>query len=52
MTFDGGAPQGEVSQILKIEPWPGRDAARVVVTLSRTAHFRPGESPGAAQGAE
>jgi N-acetylmuramoyl-L-alanine amidase len=51
MTFDGGASQGDVSQILKIEPWPGRDAARVVVTLSRTAHFRPGEGPGAAQGA-
>jgi N-acetylmuramoyl-L-alanine amidase len=50
ITFDGGSPQGDGSQILKIEPWPGKDASRVVVTLSRTAHFRPGESPGAVQG--
>jgi N-acetylmuramoyl-L-alanine amidase len=50
ITFDGGSPLSEVSQIVKIEPWPGKDAARVVVTLNRTAHFRPGEAPGAAQG--
>jgi N-acetylmuramoyl-L-alanine amidase len=48
ITYDGGAPQSDVTQILKVEPWPGKDAARVVVTLSRTAHFRPGEAPGAA----
>jgi len=50
VTLDGGSPLGQGSQIEKIEPWPGKDAARVVVTLSRTAHFRPGDSPGAAAG--
>ncbi len=47
---DGGSPSNDVPRILKIEPWPGKDAARIVVTLSQTAHFRPGEAPGTPEG--
>jgi N-acetylmuramoyl-L-alanine amidase len=49
--LDGGAPSSQApARIVKIEPWPGKDAARVVVTLSRPAHFRPVDTPGAAPG--
>jgi N-acetylmuramoyl-L-alanine amidase len=51
-TPDAGLLLHDGPQILRVESWPGREAARVVVVLSRPARFRPGdEAPVAGRGA-
>jgi N-acetylmuramoyl-L-alanine amidase len=45
LAFDASAPIAGPIQIVNVETLPGRDAARVVIALSRAARFRPGDSP-------
>jgi N-acetylmuramoyl-L-alanine amidase len=47
--FDGGAALTEPIRIVNVESLPGRDAARVVIALTRSARFRPGDAPTGAQ---
>ncbi len=37
---DGGASHGGDVFVNRVEHWPGKDAARIVITLSREARFR------------
>jgi N-acetylmuramoyl-L-alanine amidase len=43
---DSGAVSPNAPQIQRIDTWPGRESARVVVALSRAARFRTGDEPG------
>jgi N-acetylmuramoyl-L-alanine amidase len=43
--IDAGLPDLEPSRIVRIDPFSGRDAARVVVALSKPARFRPADVP-------
>ncbi len=38
--FDAGAPKPTNLYVDRVEHWPGREAARVVITLSRSATYR------------
>ena len=40
------APHG-TAKVLRVEHWPGKDSARVVITLSEPAAFRAGDEAGA-----
>jgi N-acetylmuramoyl-L-alanine amidase len=46
-TIDAASQATESPQIVRIEPLPGKDAARVVVALSRPSHFRSGDETNA-----
>jgi N-acetylmuramoyl-L-alanine amidase len=50
VAFDAGGASQETTRIVKLEPLPGRDAARVVIGLSKPARFRPGDVPTLAPG--
>ncbi len=39
------AMAGKAPQIVRVESWPGRDTARVVVVLDRAAPYRIGDEP-------
>lgn len=41
-TVDAGRPL-EPAKVVRVEQWPGRDAARVVITLDRAAPYRTGD---------
>lgn len=41
-TADGGRPT-EAAKVVRVEQWPGKDAARVVVTLNHAASYRAGD---------
>jgi N-acetylmuramoyl-L-alanine amidase len=41
--LDAGEPAAKAPQVVRIEAWPGRDAARVVVVLDRPAAYRVGD---------
>jgi len=41
--FDAGAPALGTARVVRVEQWPGRDTARVVVTLNRTVPYRVGD---------
>jgi N-acetylmuramoyl-L-alanine amidase len=41
---DASAPHGGAF-VDRVEHWPGKDAARVVITLSRDVHFRTSDEP-------
>jgi N-acetylmuramoyl-L-alanine amidase len=41
--LDAGEPAPKAPQIVRIESWPGRDAARVVVVVDRPAAYRVGD---------
>ena len=43
---DAAAPHG-TAKVLRVEHWPGKDSARVVITLSEPATFRAGDEAGA-----
>ncbi len=43
LAVNAGAHATERAQIVRIEPLPGKDAARIVVALNRPAHFRLGD---------
>jgi len=44
---DAGLRPNTSAQIVRVDPLPGKDAARIVVALNRPSHFRPGdETPG------
>ena len=43
---DAGARVKATPQIVRIEQWPGRDSARVVLVLDRPAKFRAGDEAG------
>jgi N-acetylmuramoyl-L-alanine amidase len=45
------AAAGKAPQIARIESWPGRDTARVVVVLDRAAPYRIGDEPLGTSGA-
>jgi N-acetylmuramoyl-L-alanine amidase len=47
---DAGSRAAESPQIVRIEPLPGKDAARVVIALSRPSHFRLGDETAARGG--
>lgn len=51
LAFDAGSALEESSRIVKVEPLPGRDAARVVIALSKPARFRPADAPAVGPGA-
>ncbi len=38
-------PAGKAPRIVRVESWPGRDTARVVVVLDRPAPYRIGDEP-------
>jgi len=44
--FDAGAASAATPRVVRVEQWPGRDTARVVVTLNRTAAYRVGDEGG------
>jgi N-acetylmuramoyl-L-alanine amidase len=49
---DNAAPvAGKAPQIVRVESWPGRDTARVVVVLDRAAPYRIGDEPLGGSGA-
>ena len=41
--LDAGPPTANAPQITRVEAWPGKDAARVVVMLDRPAAYRVGD---------
>ncbi len=44
--FDAGAPPPDgPPRIVRVDAWPGRDSARVVVQLDRPAGYRAGDDP-------
>jgi N-acetylmuramoyl-L-alanine amidase len=45
LAFDAGGASVQTTRIEKVEGIPGRDAARVVILLTKPARFRPGEVP-------
>jgi N-acetylmuramoyl-L-alanine amidase len=42
---DVPAPNVKAPQVVRVESWPGRDTARVVVVLDRPAPYRIGDEP-------
>jgi N-acetylmuramoyl-L-alanine amidase len=51
LALDAGKGLSETARIAKIEPLPGRDAARVVIVLNKPARFRPADVPTVGPGA-
>ena len=47
MAFDAGAPKPQNLYVDRVEHWPGREAARVVITLSRSATYRTSDEAAA-----
>jgi len=45
--FDAGAPKATNLYVDRVEHWPGREAARVVITLSREARYRTSDEAAA-----
>ncbi|CAN5792301.1 hypothetical protein BH09MYX1_BH09MYX1_27150 [soil metagenome] len=51
-TSDANAKPLEAAKVVRVEQWPGKDAARVVVTLNHAATYRAGdEASGGGKGA-
>jgi N-acetylmuramoyl-L-alanine amidase len=51
LALDAGSLVIDASRIVKVEPMQGRDAARVVIALSKPARFRPADTPPVGPGA-
>jgi N-acetylmuramoyl-L-alanine amidase len=45
LALDAGAASVQTARIERVEGLPGRDAARVVIGLSKPARYRPGDVP-------
>jgi N-acetylmuramoyl-L-alanine amidase len=50
LALDAGKALSETARIVKVEPLPGRDAARVVIVLNKPARFRPADVPAVGPG--